>query len=56
VRLVLGEHRTEDFTRARLVVANPAVSPRSPYLAAARAAGVPITSETALFLERARRA
>lgn len=51
VRYVLGEHRQEDFTRARLVVANPAVPPQSPYLAAARAAGVPITSETALFLE-----
>lgn len=51
LRFVLGEHRTEDFTRAGLVVANPAVSPKSPYLAAARAAGVPITSETALFLE-----
>lgn len=51
VRFVLGEHRQEDFTRARLVVANPAVPPQSPYLAAARAAGVPITSETALFLE-----
>lgn len=51
LRLVLGEHRTEDFTRTGLVVANPAVSPRSPYLVAARAAGVPITSETALFLE-----
>lgn len=51
LRLVLGEHRTEDFTRTGLVVANPAVSPRSPYLTAAREAGVPITSETALFLE-----
>ncbi len=51
LRFVLGEHRTEDFTRTGLVVANPAVSPKSPYLAAARAAGVPITSETALFLE-----
>lgn len=51
VRFVLGEHRQEDFTRTRLVVANPAVPPQSPYLVAARAAGVPITSETALFLE-----
>jgi UDP-N-acetylmuramoylalanine--D-glutamate ligase len=51
LRFVLGEHRTEDFTRAGLVVANPAVAPHSPYLRAARAAGVPITSETALFLE-----
>jgi len=51
VRFVLGEHRTEDFTDTTLVVANPAVSPTSPYLAAATARGVPITSETALFLE-----
>lgn len=51
LRFVLGEHRTEDFTRTGLVVANPAVSPRSPFLAAARSAGVPITSEAALFLE-----
>jgi len=51
LRLVLGEHRTEDFTRTGLVVANPAVAPHSPYLQAARAAGVRVTSETALFLE-----
>jgi UDP-N-acetylmuramoylalanine--D-glutamate ligase len=51
VRLVLGRHETQDFTRAALVVANPAVSPDSSFLRAARAAGVPITSETALFLE-----
>lgn len=51
VRFVLGEHRVEDFTQTQLVVANPAVSPASPYLSAAAAAGVPITSETALFLE-----
>lgn len=52
LRLVLGEHRARDFTGADLVVANPAVPPRSPFLSAARAAGVPITSETALFLAR----
>jgi len=51
-RFVLGEHRLEDFTRTSLVVANPAVRPDSPFLAAARAAGVPVTSEMALFLER----
>jgi len=51
VRFVLGRHDERDFTGAHLVVANPAVSPSSPYLAAARASGVPITSETALFLE-----
>src|SRR5436305_14280031 len=38
----LGEHRVEDFTSADLVVASPAISPDSRFLAAARAAGVPI--------------
>jgi UDP-N-acetylmuramoylalanine--D-glutamate ligase len=52
LRLVLGGHRPEDFTRAGLVVANPAVPPSSPFLAAARGAGVRVTSEMALFLER----
>jgi UDP-N-acetylmuramoylalanine--D-glutamate ligase len=52
LRFVLGVHRTEDFERAAVVVANPAVSPGSPYLAAARAAGVPVVSEMELFLER----
>jgi UDP-N-acetylmuramoylalanine--D-glutamate ligase len=50
LRFVLGEHRLEDFTRADLVVANPAVSPHSAFLVAARTQGVPVTSETALFL------
>ena len=52
LRFVLGEHRRTDFTGAALVVANPAVSPRNPHLEAARAAGVPVTSETELFLTR----
>lgn len=50
LRFVLGEHRLEDFERADLVVANPAVPPSSLYLRAAAAAGVPVSSETALFL------
>ncbi len=51
LRFVLGEHRLEDFTRARMVVANPAVAPGNAFLAAARDAGVHVTSEMALFLE-----
>ena len=51
LRLVLGEHRAEDFVHAELVVANPAVAPDHPMLAAARAAGVRVSSEAALFLE-----
>src|SRR5829696_8465797 len=52
VKLRLGEHREEDFTSAALVVASPAVSPSSKYLRAARAAGVPVTTEVRLFVER----
>ena len=47
----LGGHRERDFDDTDLVVANPAVAPSSPFLALARAAGVPITSEIELFLE-----
>lgn len=54
VRWVLGEHREEDFRETELVVANPAVPPTSRYLAAARDAGVGVSSEIALFLERCR--
>ncbi len=50
VRTVLGLHREEDFTSAEVVVANPAVAPSHPLLVAARAAGVRVTSEMALFL------
>ncbi len=50
-RLVLGEHRAQDFAEADLVVANPAVAPGSRFLQLARTSGVPVTSETALFLE-----
>jgi len=47
----LGGHRPEDFTRAALVVVNPAVRPSEPLLAAARAAGARLSSEIELFLE-----
>jgi UDP-N-acetylmuramoylalanine--D-glutamate ligase len=50
LRFVLGEHRLPDFTGADLVVANPAVAPTAAPLQAAREAGVPVTSEIALFL------
>lgn len=48
----LGEHRTEDFTAADLIVASPAIPPSNPFLAAARSAGVPVTTEIRLFVER----
>ena len=40
IRYVLGQHKMEDFTRAEVVVRNPGVRRSSPYLEAARAAGV----------------
>lgn len=48
----LGEHRDDDFVSADLVVVNPAIPPSNPYLKVAVAAGVPITTEIGLFIER----
>jgi len=48
----LGQQREEDFTSADLVVASPAIMPRHPLLAAARGAGVNVTTEIRLFIER----
>jgi UDP-N-acetylmuramoylalanine--D-glutamate ligase len=52
VEFRLGEHRVEDFTSADLIVASPAIPPHNPYIAAARQAGVPLTTEIRLFIER----
>lgn len=52
VALHLGEHDERDFSDADLVVVNPAVPDSSPFLQAARAAGVPVTTEINLFVER----
>ena len=51
IELRLGEHREEDFERAELVVANPAVDPATPLLEAARRGGARITSELELALD-----
>jgi len=48
----LGEHVVGDFTECDLVVTSPAVAPTSTFLSAARDAGVPVTTEMRLFLER----
>jgi UDP-N-acetylmuramoylalanine--D-glutamate ligase len=48
----LGEHRESDFDAADVVVASPAVPLNSPFLEIARRAGVPITTEIRLFIER----
>jgi UDP-N-acetylmuramoylalanine--D-glutamate ligase len=48
----LGGHRECDFTDAQMVVTSPAVPPSSPYIQAAIRAGVPVSTEMRLFLER----
>src|SRR5688572_788767 len=53
VEFRLGDQREEDFTAgADLIVASPAIPPDNPYLKAARDAGVPVTTEIRLFVER----
>ena len=48
----LGEHLISDFNSADLVVVNPAVNPKhNRYCAAARSAGVPLTSEVRLAVQ-----
>jgi UDP-N-acetylmuramoylalanine--D-glutamate ligase len=56
VILHLGDHRIEDFITADLVVASPAVPKpwMNEFLAAATAAGVPITSEIGLLVHHLR--
>jgi UDP-N-acetylmuramoylalanine--D-glutamate ligase len=48
----LGEHRESDFTNSDLVVTSPAIPPTNQYLKAAAGAGVPVTTEIRMFIER----
>ncbi|HUS39909.1 MAG TPA: UDP-N-acetylmuramoyl-L-alanine--D-glutamate ligase [Pirellulales bacterium] len=50
--LHFGKHRIEHFADADLVVVNPAVRPTSPFVKAAAAEGIHVTSEIELFLQR----
>ncbi len=54
ITLHLGGHRESDFTEADMVVVNPAVPDSSPFLQAARRAGVPLETEINLFLKLCR--
>lgn len=56
IRFVLGEHRTEDFLNRDMIIKGPGVPLRSPYIAAAREAQVPVYMSTALFATFARQA
>ncbi|MGF1633577.1 MAG: UDP-N-acetylmuramoyl-L-alanine--D-glutamate ligase [Phycisphaerae bacterium] len=48
----LGGHDLADFTETDLLVVNPAIPPSEPLIAAAKNAGVPLTTEMCLFAER----
>ena len=50
IRYVLGRHEERDFAEAELVIKNPAVSPSSVYLQAARVRGVRIETDLSIFL------
>lgn len=52
VELRLGEHRESDFRQTDLVVVSPAVPDSNSYLRTARDAGIGITTEINLFVER----
>jgi UDP-N-acetylmuramoylalanine--D-glutamate ligase len=47
----LGEHRMEDFIDADIIIVNPAVPPDDLFLAAAKQAGVRLTSQVELFFQ-----
>ena len=51
IRWVLEGHREEDFTRADLVIPNPAVPRNAPLLELARGRGVPLDTEMNLFFK-----
>src|SRR4051812_32361842 len=51
IEYTLGEHKEADFEWADLVVKNPAVPNKSPWLELARSLGKPIEMEISIFLK-----
>jgi UDP-N-acetylmuramoylalanine--D-glutamate ligase len=51
VKYVLGQHRSEDFINADLVIKNPAVPDKSKYLQIAKEHNVPIDTDMGVFFE-----
>jgi UDP-N-acetylmuramoylalanine--D-glutamate ligase len=51
IEYVLGEQNTVDYTKVDIIIKNPGVPNNSPYLEAARQAGVIITTDIELFFE-----
>jgi UDP-N-acetylmuramoylalanine--D-glutamate ligase len=51
VRLVLGQHCSEDFIGTDLILKNPAIDPNSRYLEIARKNKIPIETDVGIFFE-----
>ncbi len=51
LKLVIGQHRMEDFQRADLVIKNPAVPWSNPYAQAALKNKVPVEMDSSLFFQ-----
>jgi UDP-N-acetylmuramoylalanine--D-glutamate ligase len=51
ITYVFGKHRLQDFSTADLVIKNPIVSLRSPYLRAARRKKIPIETDVSWFVQ-----
>ncbi|MEY4722665.1 MAG: hypothetical protein RLZZ324_178, partial [Candidatus Parcubacteria bacterium] len=49
IRYVLGRHDEADFARADMVIRNPAVPRKNPFLAIAIKSGVPVESDISIF-------
>ena len=49
IRYILGEQKAEDYIQVDIIIKNPGIPNNSPYLEAARTAGVRITSDVELF-------
>ncbi len=47
----LGEHHEEDFQKADIIIANPAVPENNQFLQAAKRSGVIVTSQVGIFFE-----
>jgi UDP-N-acetylmuramoylalanine--D-glutamate ligase len=51
IQFVLGQHRSEDFSEADLIIKNPAIDSDSRYLNIARKHKIPIDTDIGIFLE-----
>ncbi|OPL12028.1 MAG: hypothetical protein AVO34_02105 [Firmicutes bacterium ML8_F2] len=51
IKYVLGQHRSEDFINADLIIQNPGVRDKSKYLEIARENNVPIETDIGIFFE-----